>query len=72
MNSKEFAYGKGYVDALHKVAEDLHTQAHIEFDSRGSGDARGLAFFETYKIIKENADKVEADIDRQWKESHPE
>ena len=71
MNIKEFAYGRGFCDALFKVAEDLHTQAHVEFDKHGNLDPRGLAFFETYKVITQEATKVELDIERQWRESHP-
>jgi hypothetical protein len=71
MKRTEFAYGRGYCDALFRVAQDLHTQAHAEMHKRGNMDPRGLAFMETYKVITEEATKIELDIERQWRESHP-
>lgn len=59
----EFAYGRGYTDALEKVAQDLHTQYHVEVEKRGSGDPRAIAFYELSTILKENASAIRKDND---------
>lgn len=71
METTELAYGQGWVDCMRKVAEDLHVQAHRELDANGNGDPRGVAFYQTYELLIEEADKIEADIARQWREAHP-
>ena len=58
----EYAYGQGYIDALSKVAEDLHTQYHAEVDKRGNGDPRAVAFYELSEVLKENSKAIKDDI----------
>ena len=59
----EYAYGRGYTDALERVAEDLHTQSHTEFDTNGNGDPRGLAFYETSEVLRTHAKAIRLDND---------
>jgi hypothetical protein len=72
MDKTELAYGQGYVAAMRKIAEDLHTQAHLEMDAKGNGDARGVAFYQTYELLLQEAKIIEDDIQRQWRAEHPE
>lgn len=58
----EYAYGQGYIDALTRVSEDLHTQYHEEVDKRGNGDPRAVAFYELSAILKENSKAIRDDI----------
>lgn len=63
LTTVEFAYGRGYTDALEKVAADLHIQYHTETDKNGNGDIRAMAFFEVAKVLEDNAKAIRLDND---------
>lgn len=71
MNDQEYAYGRGYVDALMRVSDDVHQQAHQEQHKSGNQkDPRARAFFDLAKTLKDNAQLVKDDIEQRYLEAN--